>query len=248
MATTASNANMTGSPTRPGPCPELRGSPRAHAGLGDGDAASTARPGSNQGEPEPRRCRRPAGRSRRFTSRPRGPPRRGRAPPARRRRSAVPATMTAGACGPRRAPASPRPVHRGQDQRPAEPGGDASASPASIEAGDAGHDRVLDRRDLLDPQPDRGRADRSRPARDRRRRRPSRPIRGRPRRARRRAPRRRSAIESRPFTDLEGTRARGDPRGPPSAAPSSELQPRPAEDEGTVRVVLEVGPPNRSGR
>jgi hypothetical protein len=39
MASTASSAN-SGSPTSPGPCPELRGSPTIGSGLGD--AASVA--------------------------------------------------------------------------------------------------------------------------------------------------------------------------------------------------------------
>ena len=227
-----------GSPTRPGPWPELRGSPPSVPGLGDAasdgqrdqrashasqataatcaGARSRSRDGADDGQPEPDRDRARA-------RRPGKPPR--RAAGAGRRRS--------GRASPRRGSSvvstsgRPRPADQARLRRP------------SSRLGHAEHDRVLDRRDLLDPAAGPASRVRSRAARDRGRRPRCRPIRAGRRRARRRARRRRRRSPSRPSRTSNGTRSRPSSNVDPAVV-AAELEARPAEDERAVGVVLEL--------
>ena len=142
---------------------------------------------------------------------------------------------------------------RGQDRAAARARPSSWPSPVGVEPRHADDDRVLDRRDLLDPQPDRGRPG-SVPAGTR-----SATSRGRPdrfararRRGRRPAPRRRSAIASRPSRISNGTRSRRSSKVRPAADPSAAARRVRRKTSGrwasSSKSVLGVDPAARPGR
>ena len=154
IATTASSAN-SGSPTSPGPWPELRGSPPIGSGLGEAASAALAQTSHaiTAAATAPHRLRQ--ARHRHDTA-----PITAATPPdddeTEARRRGMPPRSAAGARSPsartRIASSGSSVVRTSGRPRPA----DSCGSPGRVEARDAEHDRVLDRRDLLDPEADRG--------------------------------------------------------------------------------------------
>ena len=150
IATTADRANI-GSPTRPGPCPELRGSPPATPGLGD---AANVEGGKDQPRPGHRQDAEGAARARHATAPAIGQD-------TRQRDQPEPADHAGG--GDQRSPSltTGEDAHRlvglegRQDQRPAEARRHSWLA-CRVEDRNTEHDRVLDRRDLIDPKADRG--------------------------------------------------------------------------------------------
>ena len=199
------------------PGPSCAGRRRSASGLGD-----AARVGSRDEQPATSAVPTGATAPGRAVSAVTRPPRR-RPAIRRRRRSPRPTARQR-----RRDQRSPRAAvgqephrlvgfERGQDERPAQTGRQSRLA-RLVQARDAEDDRVLDRRDLFDAEPDRRRPRASRAGRDRGRRPRCRPIRGARRRARHRGRRRRRRCRRGRRGPRRG-RAPGCPRRSPS--PSS---------------------------